>query len=50
MINNNNNSNNNANNNPFENDPIDDYSKFYLLIFIRRIWPLISMVSVNFSL
>ncbi|XP_075680473.1 uncharacterized protein LOC113797511 isoform X2 [Dermatophagoides pteronyssinus] len=43
MINNNNNSNNNANNNPFENDPIDDYSKFYLLIFIRRIWPLISM-------
>ncbi|KAH9491122.1 Glycogenin-2 [Dermatophagoides farinae] len=30
-------------NNPFEHNAIDDYAKFYLLIFVRRVWPFISM-------
>lgn len=29
---------------PFEMAPIDNYAKFYLTIFMRRLWPLISQV------
>ena len=30
---------------PFEHAPVDNYSKFYLRCFIRRLWPHLSEVS-----
>lgn len=31
----------------FTNDSIDNYFKFYLLLFVRRLWPLLSPVMIK---
>lgn len=35
---------------PFANAPVDNYCKFYLLCFVRRIWPLLAQVWLLCSL